>query len=755
MLDEALAPNLIVLGAMVAIAGSSARSSNVARSLIALIAIAATLRYIWWRWDTTVAPLDFSVGHNLFILACFLFELLVAAAGFIGNVMLARTVNRKHETNENERWVRSLPLDDLPTVDVFIPTYNEERDVLERTIVGALSIDYPKLRVWILDDSRRPWLKEMCESKGAGYLTRPDNRHAKAGNINAAIPKTDGDLIAVLDADFVARRNFLWRTIGYFRTEKVVCVQTPQYFFNTDPLQTNLGLGRRWVDDQRLFFDVVMPSRDAWGAAFCCGTGFVMRRSAIERIGGIPTGSICEDMLTSMEWKRLGLETVYINEELCIGLAPESVNAFFVQRNRWARGNIQIMFLKQGAFGRGLPFMYRLFAIPLYYLVQLPARIYYVSLPVFFLATGIAPGITPDAEQLMGHLGPAMIAGVGQILWLGKGAYFPILTDASELFIATKVGPHSLMSLVKPFGTPFKVTPKGAAAKGNRTDRVILYFCLFLLAGTIFGLVANLDSDWRVVNDSSWLGLSIFWAVVNSLVLGLTAAIAREGPRYRQQERFDLHSPARCAAGATIGECVVTNLSWGGAFLRFGNRPAPDAGATVAIDIPSVGLVQAMVVRKAAEGVGVRFIDLPQESHDAIRAMAAEAEPNRRGSRRKSIRLTLGEEVACAFADLWTRCRIEDASLTGMRLRFTGAPPVRAGDRLTVEMAEVGLVTGTVRRVFGQDCGVQFEDMPEAQRDLLIRHLYTTYRPVAVQKTANASGLISVMAARLFGADLA
>ena len=755
MLDEVLAPNLIVLGLMIAVAGTAPRTSNLARAAVAIVAAATTVRFVVWRWVYTIQPLDFRDGTSAFMLGCFVFELLLAIAGLIGSLLLSRTMDRSGEADENERWARSLPHDQLPTIDVLIPTFNETLDVLERTIVGALAIDYPRLRVWVLDDGRRTWLQDFARQKGAGYLTRPDNKHAKAGNINAALKQTDGDLIAVLDADFVARRNFLWRTVGFFRTANIACVQTPQYFFNTDPLQTNLGLGRRWVDDQRLFFNVIMPSRDAWGSAFCCGTGFLMRRSAIEAIGGVPTASICEDLLTSMEWKRIGLETVYLNEELCIGLAPESVKAFFVQRTRWARGNIQILFLRNGTFGRGLPLLYRLFSLPFYYLVQLPARIYYVVLPVLFLLTGMAPGITPDSGILMGYLGPAIIAGIGQILWIAKSSYFPVLTDASELFIAIKVAPHSLMSMVKPFGTPFRVTPKGAAAQGAAIDRVILYFCLTLLFGTLFGIAQNLDSDWRVIRDDGGLGLSVFWAILNSLILGLAALIAREGLRHRQQERFDLESPARCATGAVLSECVVRNLSQSGAFLRFGNQVMPEAGVTIAIDIPEVGRVSAIVARRSADGVGVRFVDLPAACHAAILRLAAAQRMNRQGSRRKAVRLNINEEVRCAFADLWSICKIADASLDGLRLEFAGLAPVRVGERLTIDMPDVGLLAGHVRRVNGAQAGLQFDAMEEAVRDRLIRHLYTVYRPMAVQQPARAAGLIGTMANRLFGADLA
>ena len=109
-----------------------------------------------------------------------------------------------------------MPPEELPSVDVYIPTYNEPMEVLEKTITGVLCLDYPNFKAWVLDDGRRPWVKAFCEAKGVGYLTRPDNTHAKAGNINHALTKTSADFVAIFDADFIPQRNFLMRTVGFF-----------------------------------------------------------------------------------------------------------------------------------------------------------------------------------------------------------------------------------------------------------------------------------------------------------------------------------------------------------------------------------------------------------------------------------------------------------------------------------------------------------------------------------------------------------
>ena len=193
---------------------------------------------------------------------------------------LTRTKDRTPEASANVPWLKSLP--EQPLVDVLICTYNEEEAILERTIIGALGIDYPRYRLWVCDDGRRPWLKALCERHSCGYLTRPDNRHAKAGNINNALKhlatlRSSRSSFPSSMPTSSPNRSFLTRAVSLMREPDVGVVQTPQHFFNPDPIQTNLNLARVWPDEQRFFFDIVMPSKDAWNGAFCCGTSSVLR----------------------------------------------------------------------------------------------------------------------------------------------------------------------------------------------------------------------------------------------------------------------------------------------------------------------------------------------------------------------------------------------------------------------------------------------------------------------------------------------
>ena len=265
-----------------------------------------------------------------------------------------------------ERWgvVNAVPAQGwhdcapaTPLVDVLICTYNEEAAILERTIVGALAQTYPNFRVWLLDDGRRPEIAALCGALGCFYLTREDNRHAKAGNINAAIRTLTAlnvrpDFVAILDADFVPFPKFVERAMALHKAPDVGIVQTPQHFINPDPIQTNLDLAALWPDEQRFFFDTVMASKDAWDQAFCCGTSSIIRFEPLVRIGGFPTDSVTEDFLLSLRFKEAGYSTVYLNEPLSLGLAPEGLREYLTQRGRWCLGFMQIIRGKSGPFSR-------------------------------------------------------------------------------------------------------------------------------------------------------------------------------------------------------------------------------------------------------------------------------------------------------------------------------------------------------------------------------------------------------------------
>ena len=367
------------------------RHNPVLRAVAAGWSIVVTGLYVVWR-VTDGMPADQGAIANLGVMIYVGFEMANLLGSSINFLMLSRTRRRSEEADIHANH----PACRAP-VDVFIATYNEGFDILERTLLGACAIDHPDLRVWLLDDGARDWVRQLAAQQGAQYLSRIKGPHAKAGNVNnglraALCTGRRPEFVLLLDADFVASRHILKRTLPLFHAADVGIVQTPQHFFNPDPIQTNVMSPTVWPDEQRYFFHVLMPSLDAWDGAFCCGTSAVMRVAALEAIGGLATETVTEDMLTSFKLSEQGWRTVYLNEPLSLGLAAEGISAFVVQRSRWCLGAVQQIYTRWSFFGIGrLRAIDRLnnFASVLYWTTSFWFRLMVLAMPAAWWWTGV------------------------------------------------------------------------------------------------------------------------------------------------------------------------------------------------------------------------------------------------------------------------------------------------------------------------------------------------------------------------------
>jgi len=327
------------------------RNNALHRTIVCSIAVLLMLRYMTWRLLSSLPEpgltVDYCVGVTFVSV-----ELLSMLSATMTLFFLTKSRNRTPDVEANLSWLRSQS---EPLVDVLICTFNEDRLILEQTIVGAMSMNYSNARFWICDDGRREWLRQLCEEHGCGYITRRDNAHAKAGNINNALVYLCDlgklpEFISILDADFVPKPDFLTRCIALMRDPSVGIVQTPQHFVNPDPIQGNLALSGVWPDEQRYFFDVLMASKDAWGAAFCCGTSSVVRLNPLMQIGGFPTDSVTEDYLLTLRLKGQGFKTIYLNEQLSLGLALANF------QNHGANLRFKLALIASGVLAFGIAF---------------------------------------------------------------------------------------------------------------------------------------------------------------------------------------------------------------------------------------------------------------------------------------------------------------------------------------------------------------------------------------------------------------
>ncbi|MCJ2180999.1 glycosyltransferase [Novosphingobium album (ex Hu et al. 2023)] len=588
---------------------------------------ASIVFYLRWRIFETI-PWEEGLSATWWPLVCLTVELVSLFDAVILIAILSRQTNRSAEADEGEQFLRGQWMRDaesLPEVDVFIATYNEPREVLEKTILGCLAIDWPNKKVWVLDDGRRQWLHDLCIAKGAGYINRPNNKGAKAGNINHALMQTGAPFVAVFDADFIPRRDFLLRTMGFFRDDRIGIVQIPHSFYNHDPMQTNLGLQQAMPDDQRFFFEAIMPGRDGWDAAFCCGSNSVTRRSVFEGIGGgLPEGSITEDMLLTLASLRQGYITRYLNEPLAYGLAPESNAAFFVQRQRWAQGAMQILYLRHGPLGPDLKLRYRFLFLPSAWLTQGLQTMFTLLTPIIFLLFNLLPMVNVDPAGIFCYILPMVWALLGGVSALAPGRYYPLAAQILGMFQSFRILPVAIQALIRPKGLIFKVTPKGSDAKGGGNWELgILIAALTLIALNFIGLVINMSPEHRIVSQMVLLPVVAFWVVLNMLMLLMVCMLCLEKPRLRAEERFDIragcgitvlnadHAPVRSDRG---------DISANGLGLQLEEDCAFTKGDRVQVVIPDVGMIWGTVMR-GGRRLGVTFDFQSEEARDRLIVM--------------------------------------------------------------------------------------------------------------------------------------
>lgn len=615
-------PLAAVAWLMLLVAPSRHRMTSGWRVVLAGLAMLLSTRYAVWRLDRMLAVETVSALERTWQWLFLVAELGLMAEGMVFLLMLARTRSRHEEADANERWLaheRVVAPDALPTVDVFVPTYNEGWDVLSRTLVGALALDYPRLTVHVLDDGARDWLADRCATMGVHYHRRPDRAHAKAGNINHAVRHTHGDLILVFDADFVAQRNFLRRTVGFFRDPSIGVVQVPHHFYNDDPVQANLHIFGSHADDQTFFFQDVMAARDGWGVAFSCGSNSLIRRSALEAIGGIPTASITEDILTSVALLQRGWRTVYLNERLARGLAPEGLSALYTQRARWARGGIQLLFLKEGPLrARGLSLLQRIFFLPLSWIAAnlfLPVM---MAGPVLFLWTGLVAVPTVRGEELVRYQLPMLLATLVAARRLVTSDRSVLLGLAHSVFSTFRLAPVVLHSLVRPFAVGFKVTPKGKLATGLEVDRRAVTIALGTILALVTGMLVSGLPDFERLPPDAFLTPSLLWGTVTVAVMFVCLLMAFEFQPPREQERFIVNEWHQVVSPGTHGRdderrrTRVVDLSANGAALQWG-LDRPPVGTAVRLTLSDVGTLDAVVRRHIGEvGVGIAFVNVPE-----------------------------------------------------------------------------------------------------------------------------------------------
>lgn len=398
------------------------------------------------------------------------------------------------------------------SVDVFIPTYNEDMDLVRKTVMACLDMHYPHT-TYICDDGNRPALARLAEELGCVYLTRKERTYAKAGNLNHALAQADGDFVAIFDADYVPQPDFLERTLGYFTDDKVAFVQTPHHYYNVDSFQfrINMKKGDKW-NEQDMFYRVMMPGRDHWNSVFFAGTSAVIRKQALEEVGGFATATITEDVETTVQIYKRGWKGVYHNEVLSTGLAAKDLNSYHIQKLRWAEGNINMLFTENPLWTKGLTIPQRIcFCATVFgWFIGLPKLIYFTT-PAVMLLTGWYPIYPFDFPFIWRYVLFMAVSILGfKIASRGYGRVrFDEAYNMMNFFVLIKAVCRSVFR----WTSEFVVTEKGRGRPTNlSTIAPQLTIVLLCFAGITWGF---LKLYYGISADFLALGIGIFWAGIN------------------------------------------------------------------------------------------------------------------------------------------------------------------------------------------------------------------------------------------------
>ena len=431
---------------------------------------------------------------------------------------------------------RLLDSNSIPKVAVLVPCCGEPIEVIERCLRGCIFLDYPNFEIWLLDDANREELAILSSQLGCHYLARPQRIHAKAGNLNYALPHLKAEFIAVFDADVVPLRNFLNRTVGLFRDPLVGFVQTPQTYMNADPVMRNLRLERWLMPDEESFYRWIQSDRQRLGAVVCAGTSFVMRCQSLKEVGGFETQTASEDLATGIRIIAAGYRGIYVPEKLSAGLAPFTIEAMARQRSRWASGTIQT--LRTGANPLKIPGLNPLQRLAflegiLHWCNVLP-QLLLLLVPISIGFFGIFP-YRIDSGGLITTVIPFYLSQLILIPWLSGGSRGALMPELYRWVFILPLTESVVSTLL---GNPkrFQVTPKTISTDqvSNSKIRLIVPLLMILVVQLISSLTL-ITNHSLVPSQSGFDGLArmlaLGWGLLNSLLLA--AAIRSCWDRYR------------------------------------------------------------------------------------------------------------------------------------------------------------------------------------------------------------------------------
>jgi cellulose synthase (UDP-forming) len=591
------------------------------------LSLVTTLRYLYYRTSYT---LNFNNIPNG--IACVL--LYGAELYAILTLVLAYFQTLKIQDRESID-LSQFPQEQWFTVDVYIPTYNEDVEIVRKTVLAALALDYPadKKRVYVLDDgraekykARREHLRQVCEELGCTMLTRDNNEHAKAGNINTAFRNTDGDLVLILDCDHIPTRNILKTTVGFFFDPKVAFVQTPHWFYNPDPFERNLLTKGKIPVGNELFYKILQKGNDFWNAAFFCGSAAIIRKKYALEVGGIAVETVTEDCHTAFRLHSLGYKSVYYDKIMVAGLAPETFSSYVGQQVRWARGMAQILRLENPVLNPKLnltiPQRICYFSATSHFFYGFPRLVYAIA-PTLYLLFGINPIQGLGVETLFYAL-PHILLSLNANYITYKEVRYTFWNEIFEFAMSYQAGIVTLMALINPKLGSFNVTDKGVLVTKRSFDWQSSQILLGVAGLVVLSLIAV--PFWLILRpeEKEAVFVNALWSIFNLLLLVASIIVALEQPQMRRTHRMERELGATIYSEGQAWTGKTANISETGAQIILNAWPnlpdevevelVGDYGKKVAL---KARIVRNLPMNETQSVIAVDFLDItPQQNDD-------------------------------------------------------------------------------------------------------------------------------------------
>lgn len=570
-----------------------------------------TLRY--WFFRTTVT-ISFTSGFEFcFSLLLYLAETYAMMIYFMGMFVNSSPMTRVSPT---------LPSDmsKLPTIDVYIPTYNESAEMVRITAIACTQLFYPgeKLNIYILDDGgtvqklgdpdaakaakakqRAESLKKVAVELSINYSTREKNLSAKAGNLNESLMSCEcrldedafdkiscinkgieqgcGELILILDCDHVPARDFLYHTVGFFLQDpKLFLLQTPHFFINPDPVEKNLGTFRKSPSENEMFYAAIHPGLDFWNSSFFCGSAAILRRKFLLEVGGIAGDTITEDAETALGLHARGYNSAYLFKPLIIGLTPETFDDFIVQRSRWAQGMIQIFLLKNPLFQKGLTIFQKIcyFNSSFFWFFGIARAVFFIS-PLVLLFFGFKI-YNASLLQVLGFALPHLAGAYLLSNYLFGRYRHPFFSELYETIQSFYLLPAIISAILKPKSPVFVVTPKAVSLEKDFISHLAAPFYIMLFLA-IAAYIAGIYRWITIAGVADSIILCMAWNTFNIVMVLSCLGVVWEKRQVRKMHRYatDENVLLDLQDGNVMVSATLFDLSLSGAGIRL-NSTMPE-----------------------------------------------------------------------------------------------------------------------------------------------------------------------------------